>query len=194
MKKPLNYQCSEYDCGPTAIMNAISCLFEADDFPPLFIKVINSYCMDNCNCSGMPCVYGTSRDALRFVAAWINNYAASTGFKLHCVCAEGEAVNLSVDSELSHCLRTGGSAVVNCMLEDIFHYITLTGLQGDRVGVFDPYYDERDNMGKGVECIDDHPMEYNRLVEKTVLDSIDGRDYSMHVLKDRIALCFYRTD
>ena len=194
MKKPLNYQCSDYDCGPTALQNAISYLFETEEFPPLFIKTINSYCMDNCSCSGMPCRSGTSSDALKFISAWINNYACNTKFKLHSVCVEGAGVNFSIDSELSQCLRSGGTAVVSCMLEDIFHYVTLTGFDGDRVLLFDPYYDERDNMGQGVDCVEDHPMEYNRIVDKTVMDSIDGRDYSMNGLKDRIAVCFYRKE
>lgn len=193
MRKPLNYQCSEYDCGPTAIQNAISYLFDTEDMPPYFIKTINNYCMDNCSCSGMPCRSGTSSDALKFIASWFNNYAANTGFKLHTEFIEDEAVNFSVDSEVIQCLRAGGVAVVECMLEDIPHYVTLTGFEGDKVYVFDPYYDDKEIGAAGIEKISDHPFSYNRIVDKTVMDSIDGRDYSMCALKGRIAVCFYRT-
>ena len=31
MKNPLHYQLSEYDCGPTSMMNAIAYLFEREE-------------------------------------------------------------------------------------------------------------------------------------------------------------------
>lgn len=34
MKNPLHYQLSEYDCGPTAMLDAISFLFPREDIPP----------------------------------------------------------------------------------------------------------------------------------------------------------------
>ncbi len=33
MKNPLNYQTTEYDCGPTTLINAISFLFEKEGNP-----------------------------------------------------------------------------------------------------------------------------------------------------------------
>ena len=34
MKNPLRYQLSEYDCGPTSMLNALAFLFEREDIPP----------------------------------------------------------------------------------------------------------------------------------------------------------------
>ena len=34
MKNPLHYQLSEYDCGPTSMMNALAYLFEREEIPP----------------------------------------------------------------------------------------------------------------------------------------------------------------
>ena len=34
MKNPLHYQISEYDCGPTSMLNAIIYLFDRDEIPP----------------------------------------------------------------------------------------------------------------------------------------------------------------
>ena len=34
MKIPLRYQMSEYDCGPTALLNAMSFLFDRAEIPP----------------------------------------------------------------------------------------------------------------------------------------------------------------
>ena len=31
MKNPLRYQLSEYDCGPTSMLNALAFLFERED-------------------------------------------------------------------------------------------------------------------------------------------------------------------
>ena len=33
MKNPLHYQLTEYDCGPTSLLNAISFLFEREEIP-----------------------------------------------------------------------------------------------------------------------------------------------------------------
>ena len=37
MKIPLRYQMSEYDCGPTSMLNAISYLFEREEIPPRLV-------------------------------------------------------------------------------------------------------------------------------------------------------------
>ena len=34
MKSPLRYQISDYDCGPTSMLNAVSFLFEREQIPP----------------------------------------------------------------------------------------------------------------------------------------------------------------
>ena len=34
MKVPLRYQMTEYDCGPTSLLNAVSYLFEREEIPP----------------------------------------------------------------------------------------------------------------------------------------------------------------
>ena len=37
MKNPLHYQLSEYDCGPTAMLDAISYLFDREEILPEII-------------------------------------------------------------------------------------------------------------------------------------------------------------
>ena len=34
MKNPLRYQMTEYDCGPTSMLNAMSYLFPREAIPP----------------------------------------------------------------------------------------------------------------------------------------------------------------
>ena len=43
---PFHYQISEYDCVPTAMINAISYLFHRKEIPPMVIRHIYLYCMD----------------------------------------------------------------------------------------------------------------------------------------------------
>lgn len=40
MKNPLRYQLSEYDCGPTSMLNALAFLFEREDIPPEAVRNI----------------------------------------------------------------------------------------------------------------------------------------------------------
>ncbi len=46
MKNPLHYQISEYDCGPTSMLNALSFLFEREDIPPEVIRNVMLYTLD----------------------------------------------------------------------------------------------------------------------------------------------------
>lgn len=46
MKNPLHYQLSEYDCGPTAVLDAVSYLFEREEIPPEVIRNVMLYCLD----------------------------------------------------------------------------------------------------------------------------------------------------
>lgn len=38
MNNPLRYQMTEYDCGPTSMLNAVSYLFRRDEIPPEIIR------------------------------------------------------------------------------------------------------------------------------------------------------------
>ena len=40
MKSPLRYQISDYDCGSTSMLNAVSFLFEREQIPPELIRNI----------------------------------------------------------------------------------------------------------------------------------------------------------
>lgn len=52
MKNVLNYQSSEYDCGPTTLTNALRFLFERCDIPPELLKAIALYTLDAYNEQG----------------------------------------------------------------------------------------------------------------------------------------------
>ena len=66
MKVPLSYQTTEYDCGPTTMINAISFLFERHEIPPDVIKQIMLYSLDVYNGKGEFGKSGTSCMAMMF--------------------------------------------------------------------------------------------------------------------------------
>ena len=67
-KNPLHYQLSEYDCGPTAMLDAISYLFPREEIPPEIIRNIMLYCLDCYNMEGRPGKSGTSHMAMMFLS------------------------------------------------------------------------------------------------------------------------------
>ena len=54
MKNPLQYQISEYDCGPTSLLNALSYLFDREEIAPEVIRNILLYCLDCYSADGRP--------------------------------------------------------------------------------------------------------------------------------------------
>ena len=74
MKNPLHYQISEYDCGPTSMLNAIIYLFDRGEIPPEVIRNTMLYCLDCYSKEGIPGKRGTSRAAMMFLSNWLNEY------------------------------------------------------------------------------------------------------------------------
>ena len=54
IKNPLRYLISEYDCGPTTMLNAISYLFPRDMIPAEVIRNVMLYCLDCYGTDGVP--------------------------------------------------------------------------------------------------------------------------------------------
>ena len=60
MKNPLHYQLTEYDCGPTSLLNAVNYLFEREEIPPEIVRNIMLYCLDCYGADGVSGKSGTS--------------------------------------------------------------------------------------------------------------------------------------
>ena len=162
MKNPLHYQISEYDCGPTSLLNAMSYLFPREKIPPEIIRNIMLYCLDCYGTDGISGKSGTSHMAMMFLSNWLNGYGKAGYLPISSRHLSGDAVNFRQDGSLRDALRRGGVAVVLVDL-DGWHYVLLTGIQGDRVFLFDPYYLEIP-LGNEIQMVTDHPKEYNRIV------------------------------
>ena len=71
MKTPLHYQISEYDCGPTSMLNAMSFLFSREELPPEILRNTMLYCLDCYGKEGHPGKSGTSCMAMMFLSNWL---------------------------------------------------------------------------------------------------------------------------
>ena len=78
MKIPLRYQISEYDCGPTSLLNAMSFLFQREEISPELIRNIMLYSLDSYGSGGVLGKSGTSRMAMAFLSNWLDG-AGKTG-------------------------------------------------------------------------------------------------------------------
>lgn len=191
MKNPLFYQFTEFDCGPTSILNAITYLYERQEIPPDFLKYIMQYCMDSYNEKGEQYRYGTSTDAMNYMAAWFNQYAKAVGFPICCKHICGSKVYLSKESPIYECLKQGGAVVARCYLT-VPHYITLTGIDDDYVYAFDAYYETNPEKREGVICIEGMPKRMNRKIEWKVMDNDGKGDYSLGDASFRDVTLFYK--
>ncbi len=182
MKNLLNYQSSEYDCGPVSLTNAIRFLFDREDICPDIIKYIMLYSMDSYNEEGEIGKRGTSASAMRFLSDWLNQFGQIKRFPISCEFLSGEEVHISPSGKISRALRQGGVVVLRLFLE-VSHYVLLTGIENDSLYLFDPYYEEEDDPelseeydGPGIEFINGQPKRANRLVSAERLNRT-GKDF-----------------
>ena len=183
MNNPLSYQASEYDCGPTALRNAISFLYERKEIPPEVIKYINLYCMDCYNQEGEPCKSGTSSVAMAYVASWLNQYGQMKKWPVHCQVLGKDDIYLGQNSRIIGALQQGGVAVVRVVLE-CGHYVLLTGVEGEYVHVFDPYYWPHEFLDRRILTVLDQPEKLNRKIHWDVFNN-EGKDYYNLGLKEK---------
>ena len=200
MKNLLNYQTSEYDCGPVSILNGIRYLFDREDIYPDIIKFIMLYCMDTYNEEGELCKRGTSPAAMSYVTNWLNHFGAIKHFPLYCEHYSGEEVTLTPGSPITAALEKGGVVVLFLYLE-VGHYVLLTGIEDNRVLLFDPFYEEEEDPELDEEYyteeiifINDQPKKANRSVSLERLNRTSNGYYEMGELPCRDALIMYNTN
>ena len=200
MKNLLNYQSSEYDCGPVTLTNAIRYLFEREVIYPDIIKYIMLYCLDSYNEKGEIGKLGTSASAMMFLSNWMNQFGKMKNFPISCEFLSGEDVYISQDSKIICALQQGGVVVLRLYLE-VAHYVLLTGIEGDSIYIFDPYYEEEDDPGfdseyydPGIKLIYDQPKRANRLVSIEKLNRTTENFYEMGPHDIREAVIIFNND
>lgn len=163
MKNPLRYQISEYDCGPTSMLNAISYLFEREEIPPEVIRNIMLYCLDCYNEEGVPGKCGTSTAAMMFLSNWLCGFGKIGRLEISSSYLSGKSVYLGRESRINDALRRGGAAVVRLYYENE-HYVLLTGEENGNLRMFDPYYEEGSFGQNDIRMVKDQPCACNRVV------------------------------
>ncbi|MDE7318413.1 MAG: peptidase C39 [Lachnospiraceae bacterium] len=190
MKNPLRYQLSEYDCGPTSMLNGISYLFERSEIPPEIVRNIMLYCLDCFGEDGRSGRRGTSCAAMMFLSNWLNSFGQAGHLPVSSRCLSGKAVNFGQNSLLRDALNRQGAAVVRLDLEG-WHYVLITGIQGDLVRLFDPYYMEEPFLDPAVRIVSDHPDAFNRLVPAAHLEQETLKPYALGPQSGREAVLLF---
>lgn len=193
MKIPLRYQMSEYDCGPTALLNAVSYLFPRQEVSPEIIRSVMLYTLDCYGMDGAPCKAGTSRMAMMYLANWLEGFSRATQFPLTCQYLAGRAVHIGAHSHINDALVRGGVAVVRLFYE-VEHYALLTGTSKEHIYLFDPYYlaeaePEFVRAGIGVTCA--HPHSYNRIVPFDCFNRETREIYALGAVENREAVVLF---
>ncbi|MBD5458261.1 MAG: peptidase C39 [Lachnospiraceae bacterium] len=200
MKNLLNYQSSEYDCGPVSLTNAVRFLFEREDIYPDIIKYIMLYCLDSYNEAGEVGKRGTSASAMMFLANWLNQFGQMKNFPISCEFLSGEEVHIGQTDKIVCALQQGGAVVLRLYL-DVPHYVLLTGIEGDSLYIFDPYYEEEDDpelseeySEPGIVFINGQPKRANRLVTIERLNRTGEGFYEMGPLDLREAVIVFNKE
>lgn len=190
MKNPLHYQVSEYDCGPTSMLNAISYLFRREDIPPEIVRNIMLYCLDCYGADGASGKSGTSCMAMMFLSNWLSGFGQAGHLPVSSRYLSGSAVNFRQDSSLQDALRRGGVAVVRLNLDGL-HYVLLTGIEEEEVRMFDPYYRAEPFEDESLRVITDHPAQYNRIIPLRYLERETQTTYSLGSSDSREAVLLF---
>lgn len=200
MKNVLNYQSSEYDCGPTTLINAIRYLFERNEIAPELLKAISLYTLDSYNAQGESGKSGTSKMAMQFLASWMNQYGRSKNFPIEARFLEAEQVYIAPNSAIVGCLQQKGVAVVRVWLGGDEHYVLLTQSDGDEIGLFDPYFwdytqEELESLKKqGITVVWNEPAKLNRMVRADVMNQKETVNYGMGERSMREAMLLYNSN
>ena len=137
---PLHYQASEYDCVPTAFINAVCYLFERHEIPPMVIRHIYVYSLDTVGRDARLGIGGTSRHAVRLLGHWLNSYKFKK-FSVTTEFMEEEQVSIRPGNRISSCLDENGIVLCKIILggrEE--HYLMAIRIEDDWVYCFDPYF------------------------------------------------------
>ena len=194
MKNTLIYQSSEFDCGPTCMLNAIRYLFEREEIQPGVLKHIWLMGNDTYCDKGHVGRHGTSHAAMRYMADWLKEYGRGCHFPVTAAYLEGMEASVEPNGPVWLCLEQGGCAVMRCFTGKIPHYVLLTRVLKDgEIGLFDPYEDAPDFKEPGRRIVEGEPRVMNRAVRYDLLNRTSHEDYAMGEADERDILMISKT-
>jgi hypothetical protein len=190
MKNPLHYQLSEYDCGPTSMLNAVSFLFEREVIPPELIRNIMLYCLDCYGFEGAPGKKGTSCTAMMFLSNWLQGFGTAGHLPVSSSYLSGKQVFIGAESMINDALKRGGVAVVR-LFYDVAHYVLLTGEQDGNILMFDPYYETEPFSGTDIVVTEAQSFSYNRIVPFSYFNRETQELYALGDIEEREAVLMF---
>ena len=192
MKIPLRYQMTEYDCGPTSLLNGLSYLFEREEIPPEIPRSIMLFCLDKFDVKGASGKAGTSHTAMQFLSHWLSGFGETGALDVGSSYLHGGDVTLAPGSYLRAALCRGAAAVARVDLGG-WHYVLLTGACGQDVFLFDPYLLPREQLPPGVRIVDDRPLSHNRIVPLATFESTGLHPYAFGPYEQREAVLLFNS-
>lgn len=190
MKIPLHYQLSDYDCGPTAMLDAVSYLFEREEIPPEVIRNIMIYCLDCYGTDGAQGKSGTSRMAMMFLSNWLNGFGQVGKFPVSSRYLSGKSVYMGENSYINDALRRGGAVVVRLFYDEP-HYVLLTGYDNGKILMFDPYYRTEPFLQEDILLEKNEPFRYNRVVPEYYFNREELDLYALGPAEEREAVLVF---
>ena len=183
LKTPLNFQLTDYDCGPVSLKNDICFLFERNDIPIVIIKKIDRCTMDIKK-------GGTSKKAVNKYIKWLNNYAKKNDINIKCERLTGKDVTLN---KIKTCINNYGCVLIRCW-QGSEHYVIMTNLDNNNAYIFDPYYLDKTafNEDSQVQMVFNKCYLYNRLVSIKRIFEESKSDFSLGKICKRECVLFYR--
>ena len=192
MKNPLRYQVSEYDCGPTSMLNAMSYLFAREEIQPEILRNIMIYSLDCYGQSGVLGQSGTSRMAMMFLSRWLSGVGEAGLLPIECQYLSGKSVYLGEQSLVVDALNRGGVVVMRLYM-DGEHYVLLTKREGENIYLFDPYYMTENPFGSEIEFNLEQPCRYNRIVPFACFNREEAAPYALGKVAEREAVLLFDT-
>ena len=74
-----------------------------------------------------------------------------------------------------------------------WHYVLLTGIEGDGVLVFDPYDPAESFPAEGITVVQGHDGQYNRIVPRSRFETQELRPYGLGPYETREAVLLFNT-
>ena len=200
MKNFLNYQTSEYDCAPVALINGIRYLFQREMIKAELVKTIPALTNDCISDDGKHRLKGTSPAAMKSTVNWINHFAMETGFPIQAAFYHNEAVDYTIGGKMEEILNHGGVIITHVWLE-VDHYVTVISIDENHVYLFDPYYEELGTKEcqvlvdtPGVILDFDHPKSYNRIIDRPRFLTGGHDYYNLGFTNERVAVALINTE
>lgn len=189
MKNPLNYQVSEFDCGPTTLMNMVSFMYQRKDVPQDVIDKIYAITLDGYHTKDShKYSFGTSDEAMIQFADWFSTLTYSHD-PLSVQVITGDNVSIAKNSAIVQTLQNKGCVVAKVMIKEP-HYVLITkiDMKQSLVYLFDPYYRQKPFTKDDIIWTLDHPKEYNCIVPISYMNRYGQTYYSFGKKNQRLCL------